>query len=180
MPTVYRKTHQGRREIETRALGLGPRLRRALILADGRRDDAELARLLGSDAGELLAQLLAQGYVDVLAETPAPHQPAAPQDPAAVLPAPAGRGAEVVTGPAQPGETIDARKRAAAAHLTRLLGANARMSMSASVAARRIEQAATEATLDQAMQQAERLIALGVGPDAAREFHRGYQRAAER
>ena len=39
MATVYRKTDKGRNEIETRANRLLPRLRSALIVVDGQRND---------------------------------------------------------------------------------------------------------------------------------------------
>lgn len=172
MPTIYRKSDQGRREIETRALGLGPRARRALILIDGRRDDATLCGLLGGETPEFLAQLQAQGYIEVVAITAL--EPATPSRANVGSIDAAGR---ITLAPPPEASTtmpFEQRRQAAAADLARLLGANARMSMSASVAARKIERAPTPTDLTEALRQAERLIAMGVGNAAAAEFRAGY------
>jgi hypothetical protein len=66
MPT-YRKTDKGLAEIETRAFRLSPRLRTPLIMVDGRRDEAELRRLIPSQADETLQALLDQGFIEVVA-----------------------------------------------------------------------------------------------------------------
>ena len=55
MPLVYRKTTKGQREIETRADRLLPRLRTALILADGRRGMEELRKLVPGDPDDIYA-----------------------------------------------------------------------------------------------------------------------------
>ncbi len=61
---VFRKTGKGADELRTRRHGLGPRLRQLLILLDGRRNIAELSRMLpGPDLGEQLAQLEQGGFV---------------------------------------------------------------------------------------------------------------------
>lgn len=66
MSITYRKTEQGQTEIATRALKLGPRMRQALILVDGRRDDTELRKLIPPPADEALQALLDQGFIEVV------------------------------------------------------------------------------------------------------------------
>jgi len=61
---VFQKTGKAADELRTRRHGLGPRLRQLLILVDGRRDVAELSRMLpGPELGEQLAQLERGGFV---------------------------------------------------------------------------------------------------------------------
>ncbi len=61
---VFRKTGKGADELRTRRHGLGPRLRQLLILVDGRRDIAELSRMLpGPDFDEQLARLEQDGFI---------------------------------------------------------------------------------------------------------------------
>jgi hypothetical protein len=175
MPTVYRKSDQGRREIETRALGLAPRARSALILVDGRRDDTALLQLLGDEAPGTLAQLQAQGYVEVVAIT-APEPRPSPRPLGASAAVSTVGGAPTPSSPEGAVRSFEERRQAAAADLARLLGANARMSMSASVAARKIERSPTPDDLAEALRQAERLIAMGVDSATAARFrssHRG-------
>lgn len=79
MATIFRKTEKGLAEIETRAHRLPPRLRAALIMVDGKRSSDELRTLISSQADETLAALVAQGYIDKLAEVAAPvPKPTAP------------------------------------------------------------------------------------------------------
>jgi hypothetical protein len=82
MTTVYRKSAKGQLEIETRANRLGPRLRTALILVDGRRSDADLRALIQLEADATLVGLLEGGYIEIVtsqaaAPTPASVAPAA-------------------------------------------------------------------------------------------------------
>lgn len=81
--SFFTKTRKGLDEIETRSGGLHPRVRRLLILIDGRRSNDELAALL-NDArfDETLAALQEEGYI----EREAPPEPPAPP---VVLPPPA-------------------------------------------------------------------------------------------
>jgi hypothetical protein len=65
MSIVYRKTAKGLAEIETRAFGLSPRLRQALILFDGLRTEAELDKLILADPFVPLGALLADGFIEV-------------------------------------------------------------------------------------------------------------------
>lgn len=67
MSTIYRKTAKGQAEIETRAHRLSPRLRGALILVDGHRSEAELAKLIPVEPATALSTLLAEGFIDVFA-----------------------------------------------------------------------------------------------------------------
>jgi hypothetical protein len=87
MATIYRKTAAGQHEIETRALRLGPRLRGALILVDGRRSDAELLRLLPQQPEQTLRNLVDQGLIEAVAE--AAESPPRAAAPAPAAPAPA-------------------------------------------------------------------------------------------
>jgi hypothetical protein len=67
MSTVYRKTAKGQAEIDTRAHRLLPRLRQALILVDGRKTDAELAKLILAEPEATLATLLSDGFIEAVA-----------------------------------------------------------------------------------------------------------------
>jgi hypothetical protein len=71
MATVYRKTHKGQAEIETRAHRLVPRLRTALILVDGKRTGDELASLIANDPLPTLQALLDQGFIEGFEVAPA-------------------------------------------------------------------------------------------------------------
>jgi hypothetical protein len=90
MATIYRKTEKGQTEIETRLFRLLPRLRTALILVDGHRNDNELAKLIPGDPVASLQTLLTDGFIEVVAiveqrAVPRPPEPAAR---AAAAPAP--------------------------------------------------------------------------------------------
>jgi hypothetical protein len=100
MSTIYRKTAKGQAEIETRAHRLPPRLRGALILVDGHRTEADLAKLIPVDPEATLAGLLAEGFIDVFAiladrpplatvdvPLPGPDSGPIPLSPAAAAPA---------------------------------------------------------------------------------------------
>lgn len=68
--TIFHKTERGTEELKTRRNGLTPRLRQLLILFDGRRDVAEIARVLPqAEFDERVALLANDGYI---AATPAP------------------------------------------------------------------------------------------------------------
>ncbi|AKJ31187.1 hypothetical protein [Caldimonas brevitalea] len=69
MATVYRKTDKGHAEIATRQNRLAMKLRTALIMVDGKRQDEELRRLIPGEAQEWLEILLAEGYIEVIAVT---------------------------------------------------------------------------------------------------------------
>ena len=83
MATIYRKTEKGQTEIETRLFRLLPRMRTALILVDGHRNDSELAKLIPGEPVSTLQSLLADGFIEVLAvveqrstaRAPTPQEP---------------------------------------------------------------------------------------------------------
>ncbi len=85
MATTYRKTVKGVDEVLTRANRLTPRARNTLILIDAARTDEDIAKLIQVQALETLQQLLQGGFIEVIAVTAAPPQPAAlpPADAAA-------------------------------------------------------------------------------------------------
>jgi hypothetical protein len=64
MTRIFRKTGKGVDEIATRANHLVPRLRTALILVDGTRNDADLAQLIKQHPTETLEELLTLGYIE--------------------------------------------------------------------------------------------------------------------
>lgn len=82
MGTIYRKTEKGQAEIATRQFKLVPRLRSALILIDGKRNDDELRKLIATQAEETLQALQDEGFIEaasVIAERPAAKSAATAQ-----------------------------------------------------------------------------------------------------
>lgn len=67
MTVIFAKTPKGVAEIETRSGGLSPRVRRVLILVDGKRtvDDVR-ALALADDLTHTLGALEEEGYIEVL------------------------------------------------------------------------------------------------------------------
>lgn len=94
MGTIYRKTEKGQAEIATRQFKLVPRLRSALILIDGKRNDEELRKLIAAQAEETLQALQDEGFIEVAVVTP--DKPVA-KSPAAAAAAPAASGPEART-----------------------------------------------------------------------------------
>jgi hypothetical protein len=94
MASIFRKTAKGLAEIETRAHRLPPRLRSALIVVDGKRDEEALSKLVLQDPALTLQTLLEAGFIEVCdtvpAPSPRPAPAAAPARPAAAPPAPSG------------------------------------------------------------------------------------------
>jgi len=84
--TIYRKTEKGTDEIATRANRLVPRLRTALILVDGTRDEVALKGLIAQNPAETLQELLTLGYIEVVSavQTPPKASKAAPDAQGAV------------------------------------------------------------------------------------------------
>lgn len=78
MALIYGKTAKGLAEIETRAHRLMPRMRSALILADGKRDVDDLKTLVTQQADETLRALVEQGFIEAVGETVPPPAAAAP------------------------------------------------------------------------------------------------------
>jgi len=114
MANIYRKTSKGAEEIATRAHRLSPRLRTALILVDGTRDEHALRGLIAQNAAETLHELASQGYIELAAVAEEARKP----EKAAPAPAPekvsfasfrgdAVRAFNELTGPA--GETLAIR-----------------------------------------------------------------------
>lgn len=82
----YHKSAKGIEAIASRQHGLSPKLRSLLILIDGKRGFAELAklsRMLG-DPRELLTQLLDAGFIEPVELAQTPATPAATPSPIAV------------------------------------------------------------------------------------------------
>lgn len=92
MATIYRKTDKGRIEIETRVHRLPPRLRTALIMVDGQRSDADLAKLV-QQSDDVLDVLAEQGFIEHVEPPAAPVAAVAPSMAPAV---PASVGADFV------------------------------------------------------------------------------------
>ncbi|MBE7418926.1 MAG: hypothetical protein HS128_14525 [Ideonella sp.] len=120
-------------EIATRANRLVPRLRTALILVDGARNESELAQLIRQHAGETLEELLTLGYIEVASVTeaaPRKHvaeesvrkpEPVATEKPFAALRAEAVRAFNDLTGPAGEALAIKMEKAASREQLAPLL-----------------------------------------------------------
>lgn len=89
MTNIYRKTSKGVDEIATRAHRLSPRLRTALILVDGARDDAQLRSLIAQNAAETLQELVSEGYIEVAGVSEEVRKPDKPERAAASPAAPA-------------------------------------------------------------------------------------------
>jgi hypothetical protein len=63
--SIFTKTPTGQREIQSRALGLPPLVRRLLVLVDGKRSGKELADYVpGQDIAPLLKHLIDYGCID--------------------------------------------------------------------------------------------------------------------
>lgn len=64
--SIFAKTSLGQQEIQSRALGLPPLVRRLLVLIDGKRSSEELALYVpGQDIAPLLKHLVTHGCIDV-------------------------------------------------------------------------------------------------------------------
>jgi hypothetical protein len=148
MPSVYRKTAKGQTEIETRVNRLVPRLRTSLILVDGKRSDDDLRTMIPGDADEVLAILLAEGYIEVISITAPPR---------AAAPAPAAS-----DGPST--RKIDETRRMAVRFLNDHLGP------SAESLALKIERSANWAELKPHLEMAEHFLRAGRGPAIAQDF----------
>lgn len=72
---VFAKTASGQQEIQSRTLGLPPKVRSVLILVDGRRTGDELTAQTGTDSLPALEALLAHGCVECLAPVQAETEP---------------------------------------------------------------------------------------------------------
>ena len=162
MSIVYRKTEKGVTEIATRALRLGPRQRSALILVDGRKTDAELAQLILADPASTLTNLLAEGFIEVLAtlaDRPAEHLAERPAERKAAAP---------VVAAARPagsdGAAFESLRRDAARALNDQLGP------AAELIAVKIERARSMPELQPLLVQAAKLLRNVRGSAAAEAF----------
>ena len=153
MTSVYRKTEKGQAEIETRAHRLPPRLRTALIMVDGHRTDDELKKLIALDADVVLANLLDQGFIEVIA-TLAPKPPARPPAAAPVAAPSAGN----------PAKALEERKRMAVRFLNDQLGP------SAESLALKIEKSTDWNDLKSHLEMAEHFLRSGRGVSTAQDF----------
>lgn len=82
MGVVFTKTRKGQEEIETKAGGLSPRVRRVLIFVDGKRTVDDLRGMLQSDdLQHTLGMLEEEGYIEVGAVTDADGRAAVPDAP---------------------------------------------------------------------------------------------------
>ena len=153
MPTIYIKTAEGQREIETRARRVSARARSALILVDGKRSAADLAKLIQEPA-ETLQALLDAGLIAVVA-------PVAPVN--AAVPSSAERAPAVV--PAAPSKADrDTLRREAVRAINDLLGPEG------DSLAVKMERAATHDELRAALERAVAYIANARGGGAAAKF----------
>jgi hypothetical protein len=164
MATIYRKTPDGQAEIETRARRLGPRLRTALIMVDGKRSDEDLRKLIAQEADETLQALLSQGLIEVVAITqprPARVAPAAPATLPPTEPAAA----------AAPIRDLNTVRREAVRAVNDLLGPMGEM------LAIKLEQAKNGAELQAALERAVTVIGNARGGGAAAQFARQFIQA---
>lgn len=114
MASIFRKTAKGVAEIETRAHRLPPRLRSALIVVDGKRNEDELFKLVLQEPALTLQTLLEGGFIEVFASAPAPS-------PRAPAPSPAPASSSATAAPAALAG-FDQTRRDAVRVLTDLIG----------------------------------------------------------
>lgn len=162
MSTIYAKTPQGLHEIATRERRLSPRLRSALILVDGKRDEDELARLIQNPDETLQALLEAQLIAAVASGKPARSSKPAELDEA---PAPA-------PGTGLSAADLAALRRDAVRALNDLLGPEAES------LALRMERAGDEEQLRAALERAVQYIANARGGGAAATFATRFLKSA--
>lgn len=158
MATVYRKTAKGQAEVETRANRLVPRLRTALILVDGKREESELLKLIPGEPEATLRTLIDDGFIEVSAitiEKPRPGAPKAAPDAQA-------------TRPPHDQKAFEQHRQAAVRAVNDLVGPLGE------AAALRLERCKTWDELMQALEFAQRIVANGKGDDVAAEFGRQF------
>jgi hypothetical protein len=157
MATVYRKTAKGQAEVETRAHRLIPRLRTALILVDGKREESELLKLIPGEPEATIRTLIDDGFIEVSAITIDKPRPTASR-PADAQP----------TRPPHNQKAFEQHRQAAVRAINDLLGPLGE------AAALRLERSKTWDELLAALEFAQRLVANGKGGDAAAEFGRQF------
>ena len=157
MATVYRKTAKGQAEVETRAHRLVPRLRTALILVDGRREESELLRMIPGEPEATIKSLIDDGFIEVSAITIDRPRGAAAR-PADAQP----------TRPPHNQKTFEQHRQASVRAVNDLLGPLGE------AAAMRLERCKTWDELLPALEFAQRIVANGKGSEAAAEFGRQF------
>ncbi|HSV35106.1 MAG TPA: hypothetical protein VLI46_06095 [Ramlibacter sp.] len=112
---IYQKSAKGAEAIATRQHGLAPKLRSMLILIDGKRSFADLAKIsqMLGDTEQLLGHLLADGFIERGTAAAAPAQPPV-SAPAPLAPATGAQAASLV-----------AAQRYVVRRLTDIMGPNA-------------------------------------------------------
>lgn len=150
--TTYQKSAKGSQAIATRDHALAPKLRSLLILVDGKRPADELAKLSSAlgDTGQLLGQLLEQGFIEEVPGTSAP--------PASASSAPA------PLAPARGAVTLREAQRFAVRKLTDILGPTGE------TLCLRIEAARNANDFMQAIKSAEMVLRDFGGNDLASKF----------
>lgn len=164
MIAVFQKTAKGHIEIATRQARLAPRLRTALILVDGKRNEAELRALTPAQADDALQALLEGGFIEAVAATvdhvdlPLPAEPLAEDAP-----------------PAKPSVapiSVKAAQRAASRWLYDTMGPMA------DPLNLKIERARDTAELADALRHAYQVVLGQFGPERARQFDEHVAKAA--
>lgn len=154
MTRILRKTDKGVDEIATRANRLVPRLRTALILVDGTRDEAELGTLIKQNARETIEELLTLGYVEV----------------ASVVEAPAKKAVDEPTAKKAPSEAASGEKGFAAFRNEAVRAFNDLTGPAGEVLAMKMEKATSRDELAPLLQMAFQIIGNSRGNQAATEF----------
>jgi hypothetical protein len=154
MTRIFRKTDKGVDEIATRTNRLVPRLRTALILVDGTRNEGELATLIKPNPRETLEELLTLGYIEV-ASVAEPPPKRSVEEPAAKAPA---------TEPPSGEKPFGAFRAEAVRAFNDLTGP------AGEVLAMKMEKASSREQLAPLLQTAYQIIANSRGNQAANEF----------
>ncbi|HEY6513929.1 MAG TPA: hypothetical protein VI032_18265 [Burkholderiaceae bacterium] len=157
MTTIYRKTDKGTTEIATRVNRLVPRLRTALILVDGTRNEAELGTLIGQNAAETLEELLTLAYIEVASVVEAP-----PKRPLAET-VPAKKGAAEAA-------TVSPEKAFLAFRAEAVRAFNDLTGPTGEALAMKMEKATSREQLGPLLQMAHSIIGNARGAEAANEF----------
>lgn len=157
MATVFRKTSKGQQEIETRAHGLLPKLRTALILVDGRRDEDALRKMIPGDPDATIKTLIDDGYIEAMEVVTEKPRPVAKPDSG-----PPSRPA--VSNP----KTFEQHRQAAVRMINDTLGP------SGESAALKIERCKTWDELQPALEFARSILANARGAQAAEDFRRQF------
>jgi hypothetical protein len=168
MSILYVKTADGQNEIETRARRISPRARSALILVDGKRTEADIAKMI-QQADETLQSLLELGLIEVA--TRPVEKPA--QRPAAAVPETFRDTAPAPTAPPTT-ETVESQRREAVRAINDLLGPQAES------LALRLESARNREELRAALERASEYIANARGTVAAQQFSSRFLRTLPR